>query len=197
MLEIQVFSKAYGAGYLGINRGKNVLIDTIRMDRDYTNINELPSDPSVSSHMLGRQSGAPTQMPTENMPLPSRDMPMNPGRYQHDEQLQPNYIPPVPPMMDYVHSADRRVENIHRNPKPKEKMLDVILEEMQMPVILAILFFIFQSPWISQLVCKWFSGFGVQADDMTFTTNGKVILSLLYGFSFYGLQKGLDYLKTI
>jgi hypothetical protein len=168
------------------------------MDTDYTNINDLPVDSTLSQHTPHPNHGSsihPSQL--GNHPVPTRDMPRDTTRFSHDTQIQPNYVPDPGMSRGYVEDMDRRVTDMHRNPKPKEKMLDRILEELQLPLMLASLFFLFQSPWVTQFVLKWFGFLSVQAEDLSLNLNGKLLMSLLFGGVFYAVNQALDYLKTI
>ena len=95
-------------------------------------------------------------------PLPSRDIPNIPVQYTNDEQLQPNYIPPIPDsakrtseyVKQYDEATERKIE-AHEEVKQKESRMDFLIEQGQIPVLVAILFFIFNMPIIHRCSSKY------------------------------------------
>jgi hypothetical protein len=84
--------------------------------------------------------------------LPSRDIPMEPLKVANDVQSQPNYIPPPQFQEDYIKNsitpqnlADTNIKQI-KNSAYYEKLYG----ELQLPVIIALLFFLFQLPLVKQ-----------------------------------------------
>ena len=80
--------------------------------------------------------------------LPSRDIPMNTHQLTQDKQIQPNYVPDKE-KKDYIEEEDTYESLLQ---KKKEKMeqddrLDMLYNEMQMPLLIMVLFFIFQMPF--------------------------------------------------
>jgi hypothetical protein len=85
--------------------------------------------------------------------LPSRDIPMDPINVANDIQSQPNYIPPPPQFQeDYIKNTispenlieTNRLENIY------ETTFERLYRESQLPLIIALLYFLFQLPAVKQ-----------------------------------------------
>ena len=80
--------------------------------------------------------------------LPSRDIPQNTASINNDVNVQPNYIPPN--NNDYIANHVTPDEIIQQN-REKEVINDKteeFYETIQMPLLVGLLFFIFQLPFI-------------------------------------------------
>ena len=80
--------------------------------------------------------------------LPSRDIPQNTASINNDVNVQPNYIPPN--NNDYIANHITPDEIIQQN-REKEVINDKteeFYETIQMPILVGLLFFIFQLPFI-------------------------------------------------
>ena len=84
--------------------------------------------------------------------LPSRDIPMEPLKVANDVQSQPNYIPPPQFQEDYIKNsitpqnlADTNIKQIKSG-----AYYEKLYGELQLPIIIALLFFLFQLPVVKQ-----------------------------------------------
>lgn len=137
---------------------------------------------------------------TPQQTLPSRDIPMDPSLYQNDEAVQPNYIPPPRDAHDYLrdyeeasrqHFVEREVE------KKRESTVDMIFSELQLPVFIGVLYFIFQMPMVNSFFIKYFSFLSTHYEDGNINLYGMVWKSVLFGGVFYGFHNTIDYLSNI
>ena len=135
------------------------------------------------------------QMDLQNMQqirLPSRDIPIDTTNYLQDEQTQPNYIPKSIVSSDYIRDYEETTEkNIreHEKKKYRESRIDEILSELQTPILICILFFIFQLPIINTIIFKKFSFLSLHNDDGNFNFYGLLFKSMMFGSLFYSVQK--------
>ena len=91
--------------------------------------------------------------------LPSRDIPRETVSVVNDEQVQPNFIPQPPE--DYItqqETQDELVRNAVKNEK-QMNMMERLYEEIQIPLLIAILYFLFQLPFLKKNLGKSFSFF--------------------------------------
>jgi hypothetical protein len=124
--------------------------------------------------------------------LPSRDIPIDTTNYLQDEQTQPNYIPKSNVSSDYIRDYEETTEkNIreHEKNKYRESNIDEILSELQTPILICILFFIFQLPIINTIIFKKFSFLSLHNDDGNFNFYGLLFKSMMFGSLFYSVQK--------
>ena len=134
------------------------------------------------------------------MRLPSRDIPMDQTMYQQDEEVQPNYIPRTKLTSDYVkdyeevtHANIRR----HENQKDKTSMVDKIFSDLQTPILVALMFFIFQMPLMNTMFYRNFAFLSVYNSDGNINFYGIALKSMLFGSIFYSLQNTVQYLTDI
>jgi hypothetical protein len=128
--------------------------------------------------------------------LPSRDIPMDNTVYTQDEEIQQNYIPnkKIP---DYLGSYDEEERKVRAYEKEKhhKKMLDIIFEETQLAVYVAILFFLFQTSAFRKLIWNHFTFLPILNSDGNINVNGIIFKSVLFGLVFYITQKFASYLS--
>jgi hypothetical protein len=130
--------------------------------------------------------------------LPSRDIPQDQSTYNHDEQIVPNYVPKANPGRDYVRDHEDMTERNLREYEEKnrrEKKLDVILTEAQVPLFVSVLFFFFQLPTVNTLVFKRFSFLSIYTPDGNFNFTGLVLKSMIFGLLYYIVTKCTSFLS--
>jgi len=126
--------------------------------------------------------------------LPQRDIPRMPDNYTHDEQIQANYIPKPKKAIDYIDDYEETTNKKLRqyeNKKMNDEINETWMDEMQIPVIISLIYFIFQMPIINTLLFKKFSFLSIYNDDGNFNFYGLLLKSVLFGSVFYTLQKSM------
>ena len=98
--------------------------------------------------------------------LPSRDIPMDQSAVAQDAAVQPNFVPEHP-NDDYIADSenmdDYMMNNIKKN--NREDSIEVLLENMQVPILLGLLYFLFQLPVVRSMVHKYMpSLFGIDGN---------------------------------
>jgi hypothetical protein len=117
--------------------------------------------------------------------LPSRDIPLHTEQLTQDAQIQPNYVPP-PQMIDYINGTDDDINNYYRKEK-MEHSLDSVYDELQGPLLLAVLYFLFQLPFFKKAIFRYFP-FLCHIDG-NYNFNGLIFVCGLFGFIYYSLSK--------
>lgn len=117
--------------------------------------------------------------------LPSRDIPLHTEQLTQDAQIQPNYIPP-PQMRDYINDSEDDINNYYRK-EQVDNSLDSIYDELQAPLLLAVLYFLFQLPIFKKCVFKYLPF--LCHNDGNYNFNGLVFVCGLFGFIYYMLSK--------
>ena len=123
----------------------------------------------------------------QNQRLPSRDIPHDTSERMHDEEVKPNYIPKVRFNDDYVRNHEDLTEKNLRDYEEKnkrEKKLDLVLNEIQTPIFIAILFIFFQLPLVN-IFFKRFSFLSIYNSDGNFNFNGLLLKSMMFGGLYY------------
>jgi hypothetical protein len=121
--------------------------------------------------------------PIKTAELPARDIPRETIQHTTDPQTTPNYIPPKQP--DYIEQ-----QPIYQ--PPHQNKLDKFLEEFRIPILLSILYFIFQLPMVQTFIMRMFPSV-VQNNDLT--TMGVIIKSIMFGLSFHVTMFTIDYVN--
>lgn len=167
---------------------KNPIID---MPQDTTA--QFPSNkrppPVPISNQLSEQDIAQLNS-IQHQRLPSRDIQHDTSVYAHDEQMQPNYIPKHKDIDDYVRDHEKTTEKNLREYEDKKRRrntIDNIITDVQTPIFIAVLYFIFQMPIINLLIFKRFSFLSIYNDDGNFNFNGLLLKSILFGTLYYSM----------
>ena len=124
--------------------------------------------------------------------IPTRDIPMTPNVYTHDEQARPNYVPQPQQSMgmsggnaDYI-KDHTSMENIVRANVRQSNQIDTIeaiYYDLQMPILIGVLYFIFQMPvFRAQLLHFLPSLFG---EDGNFKIMGLTATSVMFAGTFF------------
>ena len=128
--------------------------------------------------------------------LPSRDIPRTTDAITNDPQIQPNYIPePNKNQMrdDYINQMQRLQQStdeiIDENTKKTNfsNSLDNLYEEIQTPLLLAILFFLFQLPIFKKYLFLYLPF--LFFNDGNYNLKGYIIISILFGSIYYCSNK--------
>jgi hypothetical protein len=120
----------------------------------------------------------PFNKPTD---LPSRDIPKETIQHVTDPQVTPTYIPPQPP------------QYIEEQPKSyAPSKLDRWMDEFKLPVLLSVLFFIFQLSIVQNMMKSMIPSCFL---DGQITMTGLGVKSGLFGVAYYAMMIFLDYLS--
>ena len=129
--------------------------------------------------------------------LPSRDIPQNTTSITQDPQIQPNYIPPPKPeQMDYINNAEQpedMINNYNMNTL-RNSSLDEMYNEIQTPLLLGVLFFLFQLPFFKKFLFSYFPV--LFSNDGNLNINGFLFTSVLFGLMFYLCNKITTHFNT-
>ena len=128
--------------------------------------------------------------------LPSRDIPMQTNHIVQDTQVQANYVPDPPKdKRDYINESEIREKIIREEMQKQYKKSSTeekFYEEIQAPIFVMILFFLFQMPIVKKLIKKYLPQLFLS--DNHYTLGGYVFITVVFGIAFYGIQKGVNYL---
>ena len=120
--------------------------------------------------------------------LNSRDIPQHTNNITSDEQTQMNYIPHTN-QPDYISNnvnTDDIVNNYTKNVASNDK-LDYLYGEIQFPLLISVLYFLFQLPIFKKYLFDYFPV--LFSKDGNYNINGFLFTSTLFGFIFHALHK--------
>jgi len=121
--------------------------------------------------------------------LPSRDIPMTTSGHSADPYIQPNYVPTPPQNIDYIKNYEQTSDMINDYNKntQRQNSLDDMYNEIQIPLLIAVLYFLFQLPFFKKFLFGYFPI--LFSNDGNFNINGFAFTSILFGLLFYLLNK--------
>jgi hypothetical protein len=158
---------------------QNIQPNTNSINLDQTTINQI-----VNGLQQASVSGA-TQ-------LPSRDIPMTTNNLTNDMSIQPNFIPPLPQTQsqnDYINNYQETndIINEYNSNIDRSNTLDDMYNEIQVPILLAVLYFLFQLPFFRKFLFSYFPV--LFSKDGNLNINGYIFMSSLFGILYYLLNK--------
>jgi hypothetical protein len=181
--------------------------DNIRMDTYEQNVkipnplqalqNERDTDPSTMQKNLNQFVTGIQQASAAGMTvLPSRDIPQNQQHLSQDVRIQPNYIPAPPQTeLDYIRAEQTNDEIIRAQAlkQGKKDSFDIWYDELQTPVLIGILFFLFQLPVIQKQMCRILPS--LFNKDGNPSLSGYVFTSVSFASVYYFLVKSMRFLE--
>lgn len=109
--------------------------------------------------------------------LPARDIPRETIDHVADPQVTPNYMPPKE--RAYIEEQPTYVE---------QSKLDKFIEEFRIPLLVALLYFLFETPTIQTMLSRL-------APSLFTDTTGLLAKSICFGAMYYSAMMGADYLS--
>ena len=127
--------------------------------------------------------------------LPSRDIPQNTVHFA-DEQVKPNFVPDKE-QSDYIQNTDTEQEILARRMKNQNSRdsLEILYDEFQIPIIIGLLFFIFQLPVVRSKFLSIFPSLHNKDGNPNLT--GFILTSLFFGICYYVISKSLTHFQSI
>ena len=122
--------------------------------------------------------------------LPSRDIPKNTISIQSDRQIQPDFIPEQE--NDYIGDILNKEKIISDQQKKQNTSdnLEYIFQIIQMPLLIGILYFIFQLPYTRQTIFSLFPSFYNKdgSQKLSGFVFNSVLFSCLYGLNLIAIN---------
>jgi hypothetical protein len=132
--------------------------------------------------------------------IPTRDIPMNPNLFMHDDQARPNYVPDPRSVHfqdggsshDYIKDHTSMESIVRANARQSNQLdtIEAIYYDIQMPILVGVMYFIFQMPvFRAQLLHFLPSLFG---EDGNFKMIGLTATSAMFALVFFIIMKLLN-----
>ena len=125
--------------------------------------------------------------------LQSRDIPMTTETITHDPQIQANYIPPATNedyIKDYTDTED--IVAGYNRQEERNNNLDNLYNEIQIPLMIGIIYFLFQLPVFRKYLFQYFPILFFK--DGNINIYGYLFTSTLFALLYYLLSKMVVYL---
>ena len=180
-------------------------LDNIAQSRD-TELKQMASGPmnpsaqmpsaleqnTINSLISGLQQATAAGLTS----LPSRDIPQMTNGLTQDQQIKPNFIPQES-NNNYIdnETTANDIMKEHMRKQNRGNSLDVMYEELQVPILLAILFFMFQLPILRSYLFKFLPS--LFNKDGNPNLSGYVVNSMLFALLYHVIKTILNYFTTI
>jgi len=169
-----------GGGSIGGNVGFSVSEQGPSQGQGYGSGSSVSLDQTTINQIV---SGLQQASSTGVTQLQSRDIPRTTENLTQDEQIQPNFIPKTS-NTDYITEQEENEDNYK---KANSDSLDDLYDELQTPLLIAVLYFLFQLPFFRKFLFKY--GPALFAKDGNINLYGYVFTSVLFGLIYYILSK--------
>ena len=130
------------------------------------------------------------QGPLGNPPkysLPPKDIPLDMAGFR-DESAKPNYVPPASKYReDFVKEHEERIRETKQSDETRKSInrkFDIIAE-LQMPIVVAVLFLVFQADTINTLMARYLKFAGLFGEDGNINSMGMLFKSAMFGGWYY------------
>ena len=155
------------------------------------NLAELSKD-SINKIIQGLQDASQTGSTN----LPSRDIPMMTEQIMHDNSARPNFVPsPAPEKANYIQDEETMETLINQKKNQHKNKMDTFYDEIQTPLLIMIMFFIFQLPTFKNSMLKNFPLFFFKNGN--YNLKGMVFNTMLFGGFYYLIMKSIKYLSEL
>lgn len=141
------------------------------------------SQDSIQQVVRGLQSAG------DSTNLQNREIPVTSNHVTQDEQIKPNFVPKSQ-NDQYIENEESSIENMLKKSsdnKNQQDRLDILYTELQMPLLVMILYFFFQLPYFGKLLSRYLPTLFSRDGNPLFS--GYLLKTLIFGFVFYGLTK--------
>ena len=159
-----------------------------------SNVNMPNTNNSLSLEQMAMFESMPQQR------LPPRDIPsdLRMDERLHDEEIVANYIPKPKLSNDYIKEfqdiSDRKIRE-YEEQKHREKMASHWFDDLQAPILIAILFFIFCLPIVNTVIFKRFAFLSIYKEDGNFNLIGLTLKSFMFGSLYYSISKTMKFIS--
>jgi hypothetical protein len=151
-----------------------------------------PTDTQLPMNQrIGGGSGGFTGDMMQQSPPPqmNRGIHADTTAFQQDEFMIPNHIPSVKLTTDYLKEHEEKMKTLASDHKKEQSQKDLIenaYAEFQTPILIGVLFFLFQMPFINQFLFKNLSFLKIFSEDGNLNLYCLIFKSTLFGLVYFG-----------
>ena len=192
-MQQQQMPMQYSAENIRLEVNNNVKVDNpaqlLQQNRD--------NDPSIMQKNMNQFVTGIQQASAAGMTaLPARDIPQSQEHLIQDQQIKPNFIPQQLGEMqgqDYIANSKTSEDIIRENMRRQTKTdsLDSIYNELQIPILLGVLYFLFSLPIVRKNMFKYIPM--IFNKDGNLNLGGYISNSVLFGLTYYVMIKFINH----
>lgn len=123
--------------------------------------------------------------------------------HQLDPSIQAGYIPPPHPGSvsdEFIHNhnmATNRELRKYQTDRYRNARTNELIDMVQLPLLLAILFFIFNSTTVNKMFFQMLSPYNLYDEIGNMNSGGLGIKSILFGMLYYAVNWSIDYVSFV
>ena len=154
------------------------------------------SNPTVSANINNELiSGLQKAVSSGNTVLPTRDIPIDTLNMTQDQEIKPNYIAESE-IKDYILAQDNQITDKSHNKdiSTNNNKWESLYEEASLPILIALLFFIFQLPSIQKYFLHLLPFAYTKAGNIKFF--GRLIQAFVFAGLIFISSKILVYIES-
>jgi hypothetical protein len=151
-----------------------------------------PTDTQLPMNQrIGGGSGGFTGDMMQQSPPPqmNRGIHADTTAFQQDEFMIPNHIPSVKLTTDYLKEHEEKMKTLaseHKKEQYQKDLIENAYAEFQTPILIGVLFFLFQMPFINQFLFKNLSFLKIFGEDGNLNLYGLIFKSMMFGLVYFG-----------
>ena len=126
--------------------------------------------------------------------LQSRDIPMSMEQITHDFTARPNYVPSTE-KINYIQDEETMDTLIKQKREEKKNQMEYFYDEIQTPLLVMVMFFVFQLPIFKKSMVNNFQAFFQRNGN--YNLKGMVFTTVLFGGFYYSIIKTIKYLSEL
>lgn len=129
---------------------------------------------------------------------------MNRGGHQEisdhmmDEQIIANHIPKQKLTTDYLREYEDKFQKLsaeHQKAKHQESLITSVYDEMQIPILIGFMFFMFQMPIVNSMMYKYLAFMKLYNEDGNLNLYGLIFKSAAFGLFYFSFIRITTYLS--
>jgi len=126
--------------------------------------------------------------------LQSRDIPMSIDQITHDFTAKPNFVPATE-KINYIQDEETMETLIKQKREEKKNQMEYFYDEIQTPLLVMVMFFVFQLPIFKKSMVNNFQAFFQRNGN--YNLKGMVFTTVLFGGFYYSIIKTIKYLSEL
>ena len=171
------------------------MTENVRVDNPSQQLQKArEEDPATKQRNLNQFVTGLQQASSSGMTaLPSRDIPQSQDHLTQDPQMKPNFIPNNQAMGDYILNHQTSEDIIRENARRQTKTdsLDELYNEMQIPILIGVLYFLFQLPVVRKNIFKYVPSLFYK--DGNYNLSGYILNSVMFAGLYFTMTKGIKH----
>lgn len=161
--------------------------------------NKLPAFDQMSGPAIGGGAGgfSGNYMQQGPPPMTNRGGGYQSDDYMRDEQTLPNHIPSQKLTHDYLREYEDKMAQLsieHNKESYRKDLIGSLYDELQTPILIGVLFFLFQLPFINAFMFQNLGFLKIYNEDGNLNLYGLLFKSIMFGLVYFGFVRVTTYL---